>query len=159
MAIAEVPRIARRRTQRRAIAKSLSENYCPILTWRRHSCLPRRDSFRRLASKGKQGSRRVSTRQPERPMPLSFPTAAHLPDLWGGRPRPRPAPWPAFCGWQALDSLRGWAGPGGPAQTRESAPRIPQYSKFGKTKWHWTERLRHTAKHGERNWLFTSMHQ
>jgi lipopolysaccharide/colanic/teichoic acid biosynthesis glycosyltransferase len=38
-------------------------------------------------------------------------------ELWGGRPRPRPAPWPARPVMQRLDSSTQAAGPGGPAQT------------------------------------------
>jgi len=41
--------------------------------------------------------------------------------LWGGRPRPRPAPWPAMSLAERI-SFNGQAGPGGPAQTRGSAP-------------------------------------
>jgi len=32
----------------------------------------------------------------ECPMPHIFPMTEHLHGLWGGRPRPQPAPWPAF---------------------------------------------------------------
>ena len=35
----------------------------------------------------------------------SFPMTAHLHTVWGGRPRPQPAPRPAFRAWHWLDPL------------------------------------------------------
>ena len=56
----------------------------------------------------------------DNPMPLSSPVTGHLHKLWGGRPRPQPAPWPAFRPREGFDPTTGQRvqgdprGPGGP---------------------------------------------
>src|SRR5215813_13042102 len=72
-----------------------------------------------------------------------FPTEGHLQKLWGGRPRPRPAPWPASSVVQRLAPSTEQRDEGVPHRPGVCPTRHPQNPNTGKTMWHYAESVRY----------------